>query len=314
MALTPNTMTLTEKFHAAVMDERKLDHDKAVQVTSESTGLDPDVVLAGRIAITGIERTIQAAQLDEKKARQRADDLAFLELIRPEDLPEHIAKHIVGGMDDDEIRAFDNELREETGKGILDYGKEILGEDAVAKRPDESEAEQRRRVLEELYEEMIEVETGPDGRRKIKIKDKYKDHPLAKRLAAEEEFKEVVKRVNEIDQEVERNGRSAETDAEIDRLKEDKFSTSKTAADNITDDTYKSELRDGEDGHWDGSLVAAKKVTNDTNELDDLFPGAPSMQEAFSESSDLSTDEKLAGNDSGPPDTPGKPKPPGSSA
>ena len=198
----------------------------------------------GRAKRFGNDRSLDQSGTSRRKRQAYADtDAFYLALINSNELGGFIASEVFGGKNDAEITDITAQIEAESGIKFGEYAKGILGPDGAARRPGESDIEYQRRMLHALADEMIDPQTG-------RIKAQYANDPLAKILRDDATYQRILRDVSQIN----RDSPSATADQIILNHKEISYATAEASGEHVKIDTYKSDLRDGQDDHRDVAI------------------------------------------------------------
>lgn len=175
-------------FSAQMKAEHRMEQDQ--NLFGMRSGLRESLIESGAIAAADANNKLHEEV--ERKAKEQADDILLLALISAGDLGIFLAEEVFGKMSDTEIMAFDAQLREDTGKGVIEHAQDILGEKMLERLPGESDTDYIKRLLPEITKEIT------DGN---KIKPEYQNHPLVKGMLSLEKMREampLIEKLNEM--------------------------------------------------------------------------------------------------------------------
>lgn len=147
----------------------------AAKIQEELLGLPGGSVISVSGRANSDAHLKSAKQLAERQsalARAANDVALWVALIQQGELDAYIAEQMFGGMSDQEIMELAEQIEAETGKSVEQWAEELLGEDVPERRPHESDADYKQRLLEAITEELL----GEDGQ----ILPEYQDHPLSR--------------------------------------------------------------------------------------------------------------------------------------
>lgn len=134
------------------------------------------------------ERVLDArdskAARSERADRQASDTAFYVMLMAQNDVGRYIAKQFFGRMSDEEALDFNSRLQAETGKSIGEWAEEILGPDAAARLPNESEADYITRIGQDVHTAI----TDENGQ----ILPQYQNHALGQFFMGDYAYQRVV--------------------------------------------------------------------------------------------------------------------------
>ena len=187
------------------------------------------------------------AQEESRRAQERENaDMFYLALMREQQFGGYIASEVFDGKSDWQIFDIVAQIETKTGLSFEDYAADILGAEAAQRLPDETDESYNRRVLKLLAEEMLNA----DG----SIKARYADDPLAEIIRNDDAYKQIMEDVAHINM----NGPSEAADKIVTAHKEAGYASAELSAEHIAHDPYKTDLRDGQNGHRDSSTFSSE--------------------------------------------------------
>lgn len=189
------------------------------------------------VAFVGEAAQAETAKTKRKKAAER-----FLrdiqEIMRAGEMASFVVDQVFDAKSDSQIADIVSKIEAKTGLTLEDYAAGIIGVDAIERRPGETDAQYRRRILGAVAEEIIDPATG-------QIKPEYADDPLAQIIMADEAYQSIMADVARID----RGG--VDTKALVSKFADAGYEPAKHAALNVENDEHAGELRDGQQNHRD---------------------------------------------------------------
>ncbi len=188
-----------------------------------------------------------------KRAAERAYRDALLHALQANSLGALVADQVFDDMSEAEITDIVAEIEAETGQSLEDYARGILGDDAVERLPDESDADYQKRVLKTITEEIIDPETG-------KIKPEYANDLLAQVIMGNEAYQQILLDLQDVNESVAKHGKTTETDRIIEAAASKGYSESDVTVLKVEDDDYKSQSKDIQDSQRDQTMDTAEKV------------------------------------------------------
>ena len=289
MAKAPKIQGIREEFTSRAFDvssvrsafmvtarfiEEQHDHGKSIQgLMNGIQGLDLANLLGGRIAVTGVAKTIKESTAAQKRADKDAEDWAFyLNLIQDGQVGHYIANEIFDNKTDWEIFQVVAEIEAATGDSFENYAKSILGEDNVPERIDgENDADYQRRVLKAITAEILDPHTG-------QVKPRYADDPVAKIIRDDKAYQHTVAKTAEIENRLNRGditlkeakqevledsqGQFSVGDVHASKAKNSEIiKTAKESQDIITDkEVYSAALQSESDEFFGDAFVVDNKI------------------------------------------------------
>ncbi|GAB5512223.1 MAG: hypothetical protein Rhims3KO_36240 [Hyphomicrobiales bacterium] len=248
-----------------VVEERTRDHDPGKDHRDAETKKSHDYTvkdghdgfsLAGlRLHGSAAGQSVHGPGKKKGRAAESAYREALMDALRDGTVNAFIASEIFGDMSDSEIRDLVTDIEAKTGQSFEQYAQGKLGKEAAQRRPGESDAEYNRRILDALTILMLDPKTG-------QIKPEYDGDPLAEFIKGHDDYQHTVEAVADIDAEVAKHGKTAETDQQVEDTASKNYSAAKTTSDHISDGGYKATSQDIQDQQADQELHSAAKISS----------------------------------------------------
>ncbi|MCA8928912.1 MAG: hypothetical protein KDC18_12650 [Alphaproteobacteria bacterium] len=258
--------------YAMDRDEKRQDQARTEQVL---IGMDDaEVLLAGRRGLYGITaaRDIQVAH--EAREKAASDDALFLLILNGGDLAGFIADKVFDDMSDTEIADLVAQIESKTGMGFEDYARGILGDEAVARKPGESDANYQRRMLKAVAAEVIDPETG-------EIKPEYRDDPVAQIVMGDGRYKDIVAKVRTWKSQL-ASGVSPDKIRPSLKVETDKaYDAAATTGDQIGESSLTATARGSQDVHRDSKLSSNTSDQNNEAVIAGILPPVPKAEGAL---------------------------------
>ena len=189
----------------------------------------------GRMEVTFVGEASRTETAEAKRKRAAARLLREIqEIIRAGEMASFVADHVFDAKSDSQIADIVAQIETKTGLTLANYAAGIIGVKAVERRPGETDAQYRRRILGALGEEIIDPRTG-------RIKPEYADDPLAQIIAADDAYQSIMADVARI------NRGDVDAKALVTKFADAGYEPAKHAAMNVEGEGAAAELRNGQD-------------------------------------------------------------------
>ena len=188
MATTPQRGATLSEFRANGFDlarerreyEKGSDHERQElrrdeQRAQQILGGGTEDVSAGRRVAFAARAARERYEKNEEKRRKEDLEVMILTMMLDGDFSAYLSDQVVDNMSDAEISAFVDRIEQVTGKSLEDYAAELLGEENAQRKPGESDADYKRRIVKAIHKEVMDVSVDPDGNPVPNIKPKYAD-------------------------------------------------------------------------------------------------------------------------------------------
>lgn len=170
-------------------DEERQDQARTEQVL---VGMDDaDALLAGRRGLYGVSASREIELAQERREKESSGDALFLLLLPGDGAGAFIGARVFGEMTDTQIIDIVQSIEAKTGMSFIDYARGVLGDDAVARLPGESDADYHRRVLQAVAAEVLDPQTGA-------VKPEYADDPVAQIITQHESYQRLLAGVRDM--------------------------------------------------------------------------------------------------------------------
>ena len=306
MAMTPQAEGRISEFRANGFDlsrerreyERGSDHEREDLRQDEGHA---QQMLMGNLNASVGRQVIYAAQAiqarierEEGERRRLEDDFILLALIEQGRVGAYVAGQVVDKMSDAEINTFVERIEAVTGETLETYATRLLGKAVAERRDGETDADYRRRMVDAIHAEVMEVAIDSEGNPVARIKDKYASDPYIRDIFTEGMFQKYRSELNKI-----------ENDPDAARKIRDFSERSYDAGDAVRSALKRDELAEDarrmQDVQADKEAYASGAVDASAAVLDDLMgdPGpreqaSKAFRSAFEVSSKESSDETQA--------------------
>lgn len=277
-------------------DIEKMVQDMPGALARKQAGEEVFGIHDGLISRSGHFSEHQRKLIERLREQGKSDgsmNILLLDALQNDSIGAYIGDAVFGDMSDEELDAVIAEIELETGQPFHEYATEILGDEMPERKPGQSDRAYNEEVLEALADEMFEKvpdPSNPDGF-VIRVKPEYADDPTAKVILRSSDYQKIQADVEVINAKLTEHGRTADTDAAVERVVAADITASQIVSDEIDDAVYQDQADLGSDQHRNENSEVANNQAESSAFLAGFGKAASGETENTIQEASLDADE-----------------------